>query len=60
MYIPQKEAAPETYGVCVTLEVEDKKLNDILSRLDEAREEIYKCYSELSDLGIVKLVKEGE
>lgn len=60
MYMTKKESSSKTYGVHMILEVEDKKLNDILGRLDEAREEIYKCYSELSDLGIVKLVKKGE
>jgi tetrahydromethanopterin S-methyltransferase subunit G len=40
----------------VKVNVEEKKLNDILDRLDKAREEINNCYSELRDLGVVNFV----
>ena len=41
-------------------EIEDKKLDEIMERLNKAQEEIYECYSELEKLGILKIVPKEE
>lgn len=40
------------------IKVNDKKVDSILCRLDKARKEIYKCYSELNDLQHIELSDE--
>lgn len=35
--------------------INDPKLNEVLGRLDAAREEIYNCYKELQQMGVVEL-----
>lgn len=35
------------------IEVDDNKINEILRRLEDAKEEIYKCYSELEEAGLI-------
>ncbi len=38
------------------VEVQEKRIQEIFDRLDKAQEEIYKCYADLKELGIVKVV----
>lgn len=37
------------------IEIEDKELENIFKRLEEAKNEIYKCYDELRRLGVLKI-----
>ena len=39
------------------IEIKEKELNEILIRLENAREEIFNCYIDLGRLGIVKFTK---
>lgn len=39
----------------IRIEVEDGKVKEILDRIDKAQEEIYKCYSELQNLGVLTI-----
>lgn len=41
----------------VIIEVDDKKLNEILQRLEKAKDEIYACYGELREMEVVKIEK---
>lgn len=38
------------------VEVSEKKVQEIFARLNKAQEEIYSCYDELKDIGIVKMI----
>lgn len=38
------------------VEVSEKKVLEIFDRLNKAQEEIYSCYEELKEIGIVKMV----
>ena len=40
-----------------TVEIEDEKLRSILERLNKAERELWDCYYELRDLGVVKIKK---
>lgn len=42
----------------VGLEVKAGKVEEILDRLAAAQKEIYSCYTELEDLGVVKITEE--
>lgn len=39
----------------IRIEVEDGKVEEILDRLSKAQKEIYKCYTELENLGVLTL-----
>ena len=39
------------------LEVDEQKLEEIFARLDKAKNEIYACYDELSNLGVIRFTK---
>lgn len=41
----------------IQIEVDDAELEEIFNELNKAQETIYKCYSRLQSLGIVKLKK---
>lgn len=38
------------------VEVSEKKVQEIFDRLNKAQEEIYSCYDELKEIGIVKMI----
>ena len=40
------------------IEVDSEKIEKLFDRIDKAREEIYDCYSELEQIGIVKIKRE--
>lgn len=44
-------------GYSIRIEVQDGKVKEIMDRLNEAQQTIYRCYQELQDLGVV-VVKE--
>lgn len=44
----------------ISIKVEDEKMKSILERMDQARNEIYKCYLELGALGYAEIKKEEE
>lgn len=44
----------------VLCETEDGKLDEIMARLEKAREEIYRCYADLREVGILKIVPSKE
>lgn len=44
----------------IEIEIEDGKVEEIMTRLDKAQEEIRKCYDELQNLGILKIFKEKD
>ena len=37
------------------VELDDRKLKGIFDRIEKAREEIYKCYDELREAGVIKI-----
>ena len=39
------------------IEIEDKKVKEIMDRLDKAQQEIMSCYSELTKLNVVVVKK---
>lgn len=44
----------------VSVEVDSKKLTGILDALEEAKNTIYKCYSELQDLGVITIREKND
>ena len=38
------------------IEVDQKKINDLFRRIEDAREEIYRAYEELRLIGVVKII----
>lgn len=47
-------------GYYLKIEIEDGAVEKILERLQKAQEEIYKCYNDLQDLEILKIIQEKE
>lgn len=45
-----------TNNYSVRIEVKDGEVEEILKRLEEAQEEIYRCYQQLQDIGILSVV----
>lgn len=45
----------EMNNYSIRIEVEDGKVEEILDRLSKAQKEIYKCYTELENLGVLTL-----
>ena len=43
-------------NVYLDLEIKDKKIEEIFKRLEAAKEEIWKCYCELEEALVVKIV----
>lgn len=41
----------------VGIEIDGSKIKKIMERLTKAQEEIYTCYNELQDLGVLKIVE---
>ena len=46
--------------ICVQVEVEEKKLKDIIEKLEKARRDIQECYLALDEMGIVKIISCNE
>lgn len=46
------------YVVCA--EVDSKKLTEILDALEEAKNTIYRCYSELQDLEVITVREKND
>ena len=44
-------------GYSVRMEVKEGEVKEIMDRLTQAQETIYKCYSELQDLGVLTVVQ---
>ncbi len=42
------------------VEVDNKKLTEILDALEEAKNTIYRCYSELQDLGVITVLEKND
>lgn len=38
------------------IEVDQKKINDLFRRIEDAKEEIYRAYEELRLIGVVKII----
>ena len=45
---------------CMTVSVQEGKLDEIMTRLKNAQDEIYKCYNELEQLGVLEIKKPPE
>lgn len=43
-------------GYAVRIEVPEGRIKKIMERMDKAQHEIYECYSELENLGVLKVV----
>ncbi len=35
------------------IEINEKKIDEIMERLEKAKEEVYRCYSDLKELGVI-------
>lgn len=44
----------------IRIEIEDSKIEKIMERIDKAQEEIYECYTELHELGVLKMVRRND
>lgn len=44
----------------VEMEIPEGKIDEIMTRLENAQEEIYKCYDELQNMGVLKVVRDNE
>lgn len=45
-----------TNSYSVRIEVKDGEVEEILKRLEEAQEEIFKCYNRLQDIGVLTVI----
>lgn len=45
---------------CVAVSIPEGKLDEIMTRLQNAQDEIYKCYSELEQLGVLEIKRPPE
>ena len=45
---------------CVAVSVQEGKLDEIMTRLQNAQDEINKCYSELDQLGVLEIKRPPE
>ncbi len=41
----------------IGIEIDGSKIKKIMDRLNKAQEEIYDCYNELKNLGVLKIVQ---
>lgn len=47
-------------GFSIRIDVPDGKVKEIMDRLDKAQEEIYACYAELQNLGVVTITEKAK
>lgn len=45
---------------CVVVSIQEGKLDEIMTRLRAAQDEIYKCYDELEKMGVMEIKKPPE
>ena len=45
---------------CVAVSIPEGKLDEIMTRLQNAQDEVYKCYSELEQLGVQEIKRQPE
>ena len=45
---------------CVAVSIPEGKLDEIMTRLQNAQDDIYKCYSELEQLGVLEIKRPPE
>lgn len=46
--------------ITAKVEVKDKKLKEIMQRLDRAKGEIRECYEDLKELEVITLIREDK
>lgn len=47
-------------GYVIRIEVPEGRIKKIMERIDKAQQELYECYCELENLGVLKIVPDKE
>lgn len=56
----QKKAGEEVNKYAIRIEIPDGKVRELLERSDAAQQEIYNCYRELDELGVLTMQQVDE